>query len=320
MPREGASAAQAVHFLAHDAPAPVLALLDDMGVRRLEDHDVCELFVLPTFSSLASSKQRAVREHLLRHWHAFRQHDRLREALRTTPFVPVGERLLRPSEVLDPRVDVLSYIFGGESVFPEAECCTDEWLAMLAALGMRTSIDRNTFLECARKVRCSCAPSHSMQVPSTASLQLGPPLQHASAQHGVLPSPSPLSPLSQVQQLGGAQPFGTPRAEAPPTPDVLSRAALLTSHLIAHFGALTSTAEDDDDGNDGGDDDAARATGAADRSPSASISISISISSFCASLSRVRFIPSHAPSAGVAAHAGEPTLACFAELALHQVR
>jgi hypothetical protein len=119
-----------------------------------------------------------------------------------------------------------------------------------------------------------------------------------------------------VQQLGGAQPFGTPRAEAPPTPDVLSRAALLTSHLIAHFGALTSTAEDDDDGNDGGGDDAARATGAADRSPSASISISI----FCASLSRMRFIPSHAPSAGVAAHAGEPTLACFAELALHQVR
>ena len=123
-----------------------------------------------------------------------------------------------------------------------------------------------------------------------------------------------------MQQLGGAQPFGTPRAEAPPTPDVLSRAALLTSHLIAHFGALTSTAEDDDDGNDGGGDDAARATGAADRSTSASISISISISSFCASLSRVRFIPSHAPSAGVAAHAGEPTLACFAELALHQVR
>jgi serine/threonine protein kinase len=107
--------------------------------------------------------------------------------------VPVGERLLRPSEVLDPRVDVLSYIFGGESVFPEAECCTDEWLAMLAALGMRTSIDRNAFLECARKVRCSSAPSHSMQVLSTASLQLGPQSQHASAQHSVLPSP--LSPF-----------------------------------------------------------------------------------------------------------------------------
>ena len=35
---------------------------------------------------------------------------------------------------------------------------------------------------------------------------------------------------------------------------------------------------------------------------------------------QVRFIPSHAPSASVAAHAGEPTLACFAELALHQDR
>ena len=110
--------------------------------------------------------------------------------------------------------------------------------------------------------------------------------------------------------------------------------------MIAHFGALTSAAEDDDDGHDRGDDE---------HSPSASSSISSSISSasFCASLSRVRFIPSHAPysppvacmrsprrlhspqvrfipshapSASVAAHAGEPTLACFAELALHQDR
>ena len=189
------SAAQAVHFLAHDdAPAPVLALLEDLGVRRLEDHDVCELFVLPTFSSLALSKQRAVREHLLRHWQAFRQHDRLREALRTTPFVPVGEQLLRPSEVLDPRVDVLSYIFGGESVFPEAECCTDEWLAMLAALGMRTSIDRNAFLECARKVSAAArsqsftARSQSFTARSQ-SFTARPQSQLASAQHGVLPPP-----------------------------------------------------------------------------------------------------------------------------------
>ena len=203
------SAAQAVHFLAHDdAPAPVLALLEDLGVRRLEDHDVCELFVLPTFSSLALSKQRAVREHLLRHWQAFRQHDRLREALRTTPFVPVGEQLLRPSEVLDPRVDVLSYIFGGESVFPEAECCTDEWLAMLAALGMRTSIDRNAFLECARKVSAAArsqsftarsqsftARSQSFTARSQSftarsqSFTARPQSQLASAQHGVLPPP-----------------------------------------------------------------------------------------------------------------------------------
>ena len=196
------SAAQAVHFLAHDdAPAPVLALLEDLGVRRLEDHDVCELFVLPTFSSLALSKQRAVREHLLRHWQAFRQHDRLRESLRTTPFVPVGEQLLRPSEVLDPRVDVLSYIFGGESVFPEAECCTDEWLAMLAALGMRTSIDRNAFLECARKVSAAArsqsftARSQSFTARSQSftarsqSFTARPQSQLASAQHGVLPPP-----------------------------------------------------------------------------------------------------------------------------------
>ena len=54
----------------------------------------------------------------------------------------------------------------GQAVFPEAECATDEWLSLLAELGMKTDVDRDAFLECARK----------------------------------------------VQQLGGAQPFGAPRA------------------------------------------------------------------------------------------------------------
>lgn len=40
-----------------------------------------------------------------------------------------------------------------EQVFPEPECCTEEWMALLAFLGMKTSIDRDSFLECARKVQ-----------------------------------------------------------------------------------------------------------------------------------------------------------------------
>jgi sacsin len=186
----------------------------------------------------------------LKEWPTLRQHEGLVAVLKETPFVPVGRRLLRPREVLDPRVDVLSYIFGGEEVFPDSECSGEEWLTLLAALGMKTSIDRESFLECARK----------------------------------------------VQQLAGGQPFGNPRVACGAlSPDVLSRAMLLARHLVEHFGALTAT--DDDE------------VGAERRA-----------SDFCATLGRLRFVPSNEPLVGVGPHAGEPTLACFAELALNQDR
>ena len=89
----------------------VLTLLEDLGVVRLRDPDVFERFLLPAFSTMAPPKQRALRAYLLAHWPQLRQHDGLRAALQETPFVPVGDRLLRAREVLGPRVDVPSSIF-----------------------------------------------------------------------------------------------------------------------------------------------------------------------------------------------------------------
>ena len=241
------NAQQAKLFLKPNVPSDTIEMLELLGVKRLRDADVFATFLLPAFSSLSTSEQVAQRTHLLKEWPTLRQHDGFVGILRDTPFVPVGDRLLRARDVLDPRVDVLSYIFGGEAVFPEAECCTEEWLAVLAFLGMKTSIDRASFLDCARK----------------------------------------------VEQLAGGPALGEARADGPPSPDVLSRASLLAHHLIEHFGALT---ESDDES------DIYHAT------------------EFCTALSRVRFVPSHEPARGVAPHEGEATLACFAELALHQDR
>ena len=112
---------QALSFTAGGASVRAL-LYEALGVRRLYDADIFERFLLPTFSAAPPAMQSRQRAHLLSNWQSLRQHDGFATTLRETPFVPVGGRLLGARDVLDPRVDVLSYIFGGEAVFPEAEC------------------------------------------------------------------------------------------------------------------------------------------------------------------------------------------------------
>ena len=200
--------------------------------------------------------QSAQRAHLLRHWEAgpspFSQHTGLCAALRATAFVPVGaeRRLCTPAEVLDPRDGLLSYVFGGEPVFPESECASEAWLSLLTALGMKTRVDAEAFVRCARK----------------------------------------------VEALGAAT------QGAPPTADVLARAALLTAHLHDNFLTLCSGTEE------GGGLALGPTTAFADAD------------AFCGALRGVRFVPSHAASALAGPHEGEPVLACFGELALHQDR
>ena len=107
-------------------------LLLGLGVLELRDPDVFERQLLPSFGTQPRAVQRAQRAHLLRHWGSFAQHGGLCAALRATAFVPVGdgERLCTPAEVLDPRDSLLSYVFGGEPVFPEGECASEAWLSL----------------------------------------------------------------------------------------------------------------------------------------------------------------------------------------------
>jgi hypothetical protein len=91
-------------FLVPDPSPAVRALLEMLGVRALADADVFVLFLLPAFATLPAAQQRRQRAHLLSHWPELREHDGLHAALCDTAFVPVGGRLLRPAEVLDPRV------------------------------------------------------------------------------------------------------------------------------------------------------------------------------------------------------------------------
>ena len=218
--------------------------------------------------------------------------------------MPVGDRLLRAREVLGPRVDVPSSIFSHlpspfsdlpppSLPFAGARPARGRALIHLRRRGRlpRGRVLRRGVARDARQLghedldRPRLLPALRAQGPAAPPPPTAP-CPHAPAYRPV-PSHAPSHPHLQVQQLGGAQPFGAPRPHSPPSPDVLSRAALLASHLIEHFAALTSA----DAAAAANDDAAAAATGGGGGGESAAQLVS----AFCSSLSRVRLLPSHVP-------------------------
>ncbi len=76
--------------------------------------------------------------------------------LKKTPFVPTAPNQFScPSQVYDPRNKVFYVVFGDTPCFPTQEFAKPAWLDVLVELGMKTSVDRSTFIECAKQVENS---------------------------------------------------------------------------------------------------------------------------------------------------------------------
>lgn len=68
-------------------------------------------------------------------------------------FIPVHGVPTKASKLFDPRVEVLSEIFGDEpDAFPTGEFAEEEWLNVLVDVGLRNKLDVDTILQCAKKV------------------------------------------------------------------------------------------------------------------------------------------------------------------------
>lgn len=68
-------------------------------------------------------------------------------------FIPVNGVLTKASKLFDPRNEVLKEIFGDEpDAFPPGEFGEEAWLDVLVDVGLRNELDRETILQCARKV------------------------------------------------------------------------------------------------------------------------------------------------------------------------
>lgn len=68
-------------------------------------------------------------------------------------FIPVKGVPTKASKLFDPRSEVLKEIFGDEpDAFPTGELAEEGWLDVLVDIGLRNKLDRETILQCAKKV------------------------------------------------------------------------------------------------------------------------------------------------------------------------
>ena len=139
-------------FLRADVSDTIMQLYRWMGARVLLDADVLEKFVLPNFPTMSLEQQRKVRNHVLESWSELSACESLKSVIKETPFIPSGTSLLRPRDVLDPRDDLLTCVFRGDERFPDAEYCSEQWLSILSATGMKTKVDHEAIQFCAIRV------------------------------------------------------------------------------------------------------------------------------------------------------------------------
>ena len=135
-------------------------LYTDIGISRLSESGVVSRFLLPEFGAMTKAQQTSMLTWLRQQWETLSTDEALLAALKEVAFVPVGPGavLTKPSALLDPSHELLKDIFGEDpQAFPEGEFASEPWLLILRELGLRSRIDKETFLECARKIEAQRA-------------------------------------------------------------------------------------------------------------------------------------------------------------------
>ena len=112
-----------------DVPQAVLSMVELLGVKRLHDADVFEIFLLPSFSNASRhlSRPRSVLYTL--RWSSLRSHDGLVQRLKETPFVPCWR----------PLTSTARYSIQGSTCSPTSLAANRSSLTESAALRMARS-------------------------------------------------------------------------------------------------------------------------------------------------------------------------------------
>ncbi|GMI37040.1 hypothetical protein TeGR_g1657, partial [Tetraparma gracilis] len=119
------------------------------------------------------AKKEMVLERLLRRWDDLKEEDGFKDELKVRGVVLAGgggggeEAWVRADSLMDPSHELLAAVFGDDlRGFPAVEFAGQEWLAIWRDLGLKTTVDKATFLKCARQV----AESGSVVVPKDHNL------------------------------------------------------------------------------------------------------------------------------------------------------
>eukprot|EP00850_Spirogloea_muscicola_P024010 SM000422S15899 [mRNA] locus=s422:514:20866:+ [translate_table: standard] len=147
------------YCLQYRSDAQGKGLYRTLGVQELSNADILARFALPTFSAQAERDQEHTLAYIQAHWSSLKVNDAVVAALRETEFVrpggnDSGARRVRPADLLDPTVELLSRVFlaTDRERFPSAEFSSAFWIEVLREAGLQHKLDASLLLECARKV------------------------------------------------------------------------------------------------------------------------------------------------------------------------
>ncbi|KAK9808692.1 hypothetical protein WJX72_002029 [[Myrmecia] bisecta] len=143
--------------------AAFLALYAKVGIPVLKEPDLLLRVLLPNHSILSAALQNASLQYIARNWGALENNAPLVGGLAAAAFIPSGTgELRRPSQLYDPSNKLLARVFRGQDVFPTGMFAHASWLKVLRKSGLHSSIDRDVFLACARRVEARYAALPSM--------------------------------------------------------------------------------------------------------------------------------------------------------------
>ncbi|KAK9115561.1 hypothetical protein Sjap_014508 [Stephania japonica] len=145
------------HCLHYSVNSGGVHLLHALGVPELLDKEILVRFALPGFEGKAQGEKEDILIYLCMNWQELHHDSTVIDALKDTKFVRNANELCRelfkPKDLYDPTDSLLMTVFSGDkNKFPGERFTSDEWLRILKKTGLRTAMEENVILECAKKV------------------------------------------------------------------------------------------------------------------------------------------------------------------------
>ena len=140
-------------FLRAETPAEV-SLLQKLGVQRMSESRFYRLHVFTRMATLNADARNSAMVMVLANLPRLRMEDPdFVGELTEVEFVPTASGALhRPKDLYDPKVTEAAELLGDDSCYPMDQFASPDLLAVLTALGLRSTLDRESVLRSAQSV------------------------------------------------------------------------------------------------------------------------------------------------------------------------
>ena len=188
------------------------ALYNELGVAELSAVNLFQKFIVPEFDGLSRLDQSKFTEQLCNEWPTLKQNASLVETLKQLQFIPVNghQQHAKPSELLDPRNQLLSNLFqNNPKLFPNGEYASKRWLNVLTELGLKNTLDKELYAKACAQMSIDFHATNDAALKKSAYTQCIFLLQHFNDNFTDLYSINLLKELSNIAYVPVVRPGST---------------------------------------------------------------------------------------------------------------